>query len=172
MLQDTPQKDFLKKNITQITQKTIPKSSSYDSFPIKKDNENNCSHSDNELEKTENPFTFSNIPKGFDSNAPIKPARQGPGTSKLATDAIPAQARPPLNRQLSENKAIKKIQAYYGYQTFIDGILYIYFPHFRSLQRTFSTKGNKAANAYAEPISPEEILENDLKVQFKIKSGR
>lgn len=115
MLQDTPQKDFLVKNLTKLTNKSIPKSSSYDSLPCSKRIDNTTSHSDNELEGNENPFIFSVSSKVMDPNAPMKPARQGPGTSKLALESSTASNAPPtrprFDRQISENKAIKKIQA-------------------------------------------------------------
>ena len=72
-------------------------------------------HKENETELKENPFTF-------DMSAPLRPPRQSPGTSKLATENYPSNTPPKLERQISETTtAIKKIQA--------------------SLQRTFSRKG-------------------------------
>lgn len=66
-----------------------------------------------DLEKKENPFIFDTVTKSAFSE-PIKPPRHNhPGTSRLALENSGSSgsiARPKLDRQISENKAIKKIQ--------------------------------------------------------------
>lgn len=120
----TPQKDFLSKNLSRLSHTPMLKSSSFENpRPVDFNNSlfnansEDSLHNENELEKKENPFVF-------DAAAPpIRPPRQSPGTSKLATETYPppASTTPKFERQNSEYTAIKKIQA--------------------SLQRTFSRKG-------------------------------
>lgn len=130
----TPQKDYLSKNISRIisnNRSTMIKSSSFDTprnhysenYELPS-NSNTQKHEQQILKnKIDNPFNFEMITK---CDAPIRPPRQLPGTSKLAMEYITTPVtRSKMDRQISENQntAIKKIQA--------------------SLQRTFSRKGKK-----------------------------
>lgn len=139
----TPQKDFLAKNLSRINHHSqMVKSSSFDS-PRQLATEYTDQYTsaeataivpttlrnENELDKKESPFNFevSSASSVSSSTAtPLRPPRQSPGTSKLATEnytasSTPAGQRPRMERQISENTALKKLQA--------------------SLQRTFSRKG-------------------------------
>lgn len=139
----TPQKDFLAKNLSRINHHSqMVKSSSFDS-PRQLTSEYTDQYTsaeataivpttlrnENELEKKECPFNFevSSAASVTSSAAtPLRPPRQSPGPSKLATENYTASAtstgqRPRMERQISENTALKKLQA--------------------SLQRTFSRKG-------------------------------
>lgn len=147
----TPQKDFLLKNLSRINHHSqMVKSSSFDSprqlsgeyttdsransdaTTITMDAdaaaiiESTMLHNENETDKKESPFNF-------EISTPLRPPRQLPGTSKLATENYTApsppissgsNSRPRMERQISENTALKKLQA--------------------SLQRTFSRKGNQS----------------------------
>lgn len=68
-----------------------------------------------ELEKKNNPFVFDADVKSGQSAEPIKPPRHNhPGTSRLGLEnngSSGSITRPKLDRQISDNKAIKKIQA-------------------------------------------------------------
>lgn len=128
MMEATPQKDFLSKNLARLSHGTMIKSSSFEN-PRNIDNLNGLSlngngekgsttslHCEDELQNKENPFIFDLA----SATPPLRPPRQGPGTSKLATENYPGP--PKLERQMSETQtAIRKLQA--------------------TLQRTFSRKG-------------------------------
>lgn len=112
---DTPQKDFLVKNITKM-QNQMHKSSSFDSQFNRNGNIKSIDSSEPNTPKIsvkENPFNF-NVNK---SDIPMRPPRNTPGTSKLATENlsspvnISSNSIPKFDRQLSENKAIKNIKA-------------------------------------------------------------
>lgn len=134
----TPQRDFLTKNLARHTHTAMVKSSSFEN-PRATDDFNKMLkgaedrtvggggptvlHSEDEVDrKQDNPFTFEAAINR--EQQPMRPPRHSPGTSKLALDnsfAVASSGPPRLDRQISENTAIKKIQA--------------------SLQRTFSRKG-------------------------------
>lgn len=107
--QDTPQKDFLTKNLNKGPANAVMlKSSSFDSSLTNKA----------KLNGTENGGTESN-----DNKEPIKPPRHNPGTSKLAMESYSCSTasvnnpppttttRPRFDRQISESKAVKSIKA-------------------------------------------------------------
>lgn len=112
---ETPQKDFLVKNITKI-QNQMHKSSSFDSQFNRNGNIKTNDSSEPNTPKVgvkENPFNF-NVNK---TDIPMRPPRHTPGTSKLATESLSTPVNtssnsiPKFDRQLSENKAIKNIKA-------------------------------------------------------------
>lgn len=147
----TPQKDFLSKNLARINHNPMVKSSSFDN-PRPTDNSQSDA-SDNENDSgpdKRNPFTFD-VKNENDKDTPIRPPRQGPGTSKLAIENFsPPSSNPPrLNRQISENTAIRKIQA--------------------TIQRTFSRKGSAEPEGIANEAFEEEQLDGDEKVTPKRK---
>lgn len=120
----TPQKDFLSKNLARINHSPMVKSSSFDNPRPADNGQSDAINNENDVATDKrNPFTFDVLAKN-DKDTPVRPPRQGPGTSKLAIENYsPPSSNPPrLNRQISENTAIRKIQA--------------------TLQRTFSRKGS------------------------------
>lgn len=157
----TPQKDFLLKNLSRINHhhhSQMVKSSSFDSprqlasdyatdtMVVKSDantteidddgpaiiETTTTLHNENEVDKKDCPFNF----EVGSTTTPLRPPRQSPGTSKLATENYTAPSptpsgnsasRPRMERQISENTALKKLQA--------------------SLQRTFSRKGQSQVAA-------------------------
>lgn len=147
----TPQKDFLTKNLARIS--PMVKSSSFEN-PRRTDNgqtEANTVDADNVIDKR-NPFSFDVSAKNETAkDMPIRPPRQGPGTSKLAIENYsPPSTNPPrLNRQISENTAIRKIQA--------------------TLQRTFSRKGSAEQDGITNDGFEDDNLDGDEKMTPKRK---
>ncbi len=138
----TPQKDFLSKNLARINHGPMVKSSSFDNPRPTGNGQSDGSNDESDGDKHQrNPFAFARN----ENETPVRPPRQGPGTSKLAIEnySPPASNPPRLNRQISENQTIKKIQA--------------------TLQRTFSRKGS------AEPdgIANDGFVEDQLDAEEK-----
>lgn len=156
----TPQKDFLSKNLARINHSPMVKSSSFDSAPTATrlngamDNINGC---DGELDdgdnKKDNPFVFDIAGGGQVAHLPpLRPPRNGPGTSKLAMESYSsaahaaAAAPPKLERQQSESQtAIRKIQA--------------------TLQRTFSRKGTQQQQLNDGNINDGFIGDDEVRVR-------
>ncbi|KAJ6642797.1 NADPH oxidase 5, partial [Pseudolycoriella hygida] len=135
----TPQKDFLSKNLVRVNHSPMVKSSSFDN-PIGADNaEMDTVDNDIDADKR-NPFIF-NVSTKNEKDTPARPPRQSPGTSKLSIENyLPPSSNPPrISRQISENTAIKRIQA--------------------TLQRTFSRKGSAEQDGVANEGFEEDQLD-------------
>lgn len=144
----TPQKDFLSKNLARIN--PMVKSSSFDNpRPIDNGQSDGVRNGDDADNEKRNPFTFDVLAKN--ETTPVRPPRQGPGTSKLAIENYsPPSSNPPrLNRQISESTAIRKIQA--------------------TLQRTFSRKGSAEPDGIANEAFEEDQLDAEEKATPKRK---
>lgn len=146
----TPQKDFLSKNLARINHSPMVKSSSFENPRPANNGQSDAINNENDVAADKrNPFAFD-VPVKNDKDTPVRPPRQGPGTSKLTIENYsPPSSNPPrLNRQISENTAIRKIQA--------------------TIQRTFSRKGS----AEQDGITNEAFIEDQLDVEEKATPKR
>lgn len=138
-ISNTPQKDFLAKNLSQMRQSpmTTAKSQPIASVTPKQSTPTTVTN-ENEIEKKENPFKFD--------AATIASSTEN-ATAKMTADTkTPPGQGVKVERQLSEtNSAIKKIQA--------------------TLQRTFSRKGTQSQDGYLN----DAFVADDLTVDVETK---
>lgn len=138
MLNTTPQRDFLTKNLARLNHAPMEKASTFDTPPkieelqacLNGENGPALMHSENEAQK--NPFNFTSNFEG--SNQPVRPPRSGQTSPKSSPEpmkpATTGGTHAKLTRQASEaTSPIRKIQA--------------------TLQRTFSRKGSDTHDGYA-----------------------
>lgn len=149
----TPQKDFLSRNLARINHNPMLKSSSFENPRHTENGHTDVinNESDGGADKR-NPFTFNVSSKNDnEKDIPKRPPRQGPGTSKLALENYSTSSTNPprLNRQISENTAIRKIQA--------------------TLQRTFSRKGSSEQDGVTNEGFEEDHLDENEKATPKRK---
>ncbi|XP_037046426.1 NADPH oxidase 5 isoform X2 [Bradysia coprophila] len=145
----TPQKDFLSKNLARINHNPMVKSSSFENpRPIENGQPDAMNNENSAGNDKSNPFSFDVSSKNR-SDTPVRPPRQGAGTSKLAIENYSPSNPPKLNRQISESTAIRKIQA--------------------TLQRTFSRKGSGEPDGIANEGFEEDQLDAEDKVTPKRK---
>lgn len=139
IVSNTPQRDFLVKNLSQMRQSPMMAiKSSQNDTPKSTTQELATVQNENEIEKKENPFKFdaetiANITENKSTNQDTEMKAPGQGMK--------------YERQLSEtSSAIKKIQA--------------------TLQRTFSRKGPQSQDGYANDgfVSDEMSTDTETKV--------
>lgn len=144
---ETPQKDFLAKNIARITNSSNAncQKSVYEHSPHLNGSSNGIKTVINSDEETNTPTN---------GNPPLRPPRSGQGTSKLATDSFTAARPLKYERQTSETAqtAIRKIQA--------------------SLQRTFSRKGSTTSEASNNGTNNDGFVEDEMNVDLMHKGKR
>lgn len=143
---ETPQKDFLAKNLARIAntpnandcQQNI---SNEPSSQLNRYSNGTSVHSEDEL-------------NGSTVHPPLRPPRSGQSTSKLATDSFTASRPPKFERQTSETAqtAIRKIQA--------------------SLQRTFSRKGSTSGATSSNGTSNDGFVGDEMTVDLMHKGKR
>lgn len=142
ILSNTPQKDFLAKNLTQMRQSPMMaiKSSSNDTS---KNVAPTTVTKENEIEKKENPFKF-------DAET-IASSTESKGTDQSTEIKAPGQGMK-MERQLSEtSSAIKKIQA--------------------TLQRTFSRKGPQSQDGYLNDGFVNDDMSTDIEPKVCITTN-
>lgn len=142
-MSDTPQKDFLAKNLTQMRQS--PMMTARANVPLKEETMKPATISnENEIEKKENPFKFD--------AATVANSTEN-ATAKSSTDAKAPVQPIKFERQLSEtSSAIKKIQA--------------------TLQRTFSRKGTQSQDGYSNDGFISDDLATDIETKVKLTTLR
>lgn len=146
----TPQKDFLSKNLARINHNAMMKSSSFENPRPIENGQSDAINNENAIVANDksNPFNFDVSPR---NDTPIRPPRHSAGTSKLTIEnySPPSSNPPKLNRQISENTAIRKIQA--------------------TLQRTFSRKGSGEPDA---GVANDGFEEDQLDVEDRVTPKR
>lgn len=138
-ISDTPQKDFLAKNLTQMRQSPMMTARTHVQPKVEASKPATISN-ENEIEKKENPFKFD--------AATVANSTENATTKPTMDAKTPAQAMK-FDRQLSDtSSAIKKIQA--------------------TLQRTFSRKGTQPQDGYSNDgfISDDLATDTEIKVQI------
>lgn len=136
---DTPQRDFLAKNLLQMRQSPMMTAKTREP-PKEKPQSTTKLTNENEIEKKENPFKFdADTVANSTENATAKP------TSDVKTPGPGMK----FERQMSEtSSAIKKIQA--------------------TLQRTFSRKGAQSQDGYSNDGFVSDDLTTDSEIKVNI----
>lgn len=142
---ETPQKDFLAKNLTRISNSPITNCQISSN-----DNSSHLNGSSNGSQTELHSEDEVNTPT---VHPPLRPPRSGQSTSKLATDSFTASRPPKYERQTSETAqtAIRKIQA--------------------SLQRTFSRKGS-TSGASSNGTNNDGFVGDEMTVDLMHKGKR